>query len=1110
MPLTADQAGSPLHYFSQVSLRKGNTEDAISGLDSVHPVDLTVSHRSRNQNLPPLKRYWRTRSVRRNHTQLNELGELENQLLPARSLSRLNTTTNSGESDFTYISGPKYFFQQLVRQYPLAAFFVWTFLFLVELSMVLLYLIQSTMSYDVTWMHYDTQERSGWFYARTLLSVISLVQLFFAYSLSVMTITVVLITSIYQIIIFFVSIPSNLAWVSCLYVPYFMRCWPMRQYFLFILDSVALMMPRNRKLDLLRLAAGPLTLFICMVFSASGVFRIDQCFQGYPINMAVSIYFVVVTVSTVGFGDVTPQTQDGKAITIVIIFIFIAKMPTFIRVIRSTAKILKAYRSYTGRRNHFIVYGHLNREEVVSILDEVFCLYPMKSVCFCSKWFAPDVLSIGRHPTYRLRSTFLIVDTLDSFALRRMKAQDASAIIILPIREGYSSRVDDDVMLAAIIFERFVPKVPQYVWLRYGLHAKLLKGQRSCVIDEHIKKNIMASALLLPGIVPFLVNLVRSAWAEGVEPADLWTENGIEQWKSQYEYSRRNVLSTCLVPLRFVGATLGRVVANFKYRDVLIVGVEENERRVMRFDLNYRLEEQDVLMAVYERTRNSLSRALEEFSSPGPVNEAAGETYGANFCQGLNSEELLHTNMNSSFVFYPYKSSASLCDMVPPQTPATSDGADTADKGDGHIDSKPEDEALSLEEVRRALMNIAGIVRAPRGIPLASLQLRRRTAAHLWHLTQRHRGLLLDLSMPVEDREEALRDVTDQINSSVLKAADMYLAAMSEQDRQAMELKHQDEVFLFIDQTSSILRKTTTSVYEDVISQTIAQYELYVMMQCICAVHAHSRLTLLTLRRYPPHFFQTWKDTFGTPLRYIRGQGSLDSHLNYALTVDTDVTKVRGILLYCSQMGPRDFGDIPIFSVENSVLDLLEWNEQTRDGLSGAREQNIVVELQSFLFSIKVSPFHTDAVWRTRGESNFQDALAFMMGRFFASNMLITILIHSHRDSRIIKFFEMVLNLTSTANMFDKAVWANRSAQSQTLFKLCGNHSLRFQTFGDAFEFLLSKRQCVAIGVFRLFPASEMLSGMPRYFVTNPPMCMPLLMEDIIYCLDGSLRVACE
>ncbi|KPI85630.1 hypothetical protein ABL78_5311 [Leptomonas seymouri] len=1093
-------AGSPLRFQSPTFPTKAYDGDAFTGEGFVAPVDLTVSHHSRNQKLPPLKRYWRTRSVRRNHAPAADMEDAKGDPHKAKILSRSGTSnTDIKENEFTYISGPKYFFQQFVRQYPIAAFFVWTFLFLVELAMVVLYILQSTVSYDVTWVAYDTHDHTAWFYVRFVLSVVSLVQLFFAYSLSLMTLTVVLITSIYQIIIFFVSLAPHLAWVSRLYVPYFMRCWPMRQYFLFILDSIALMVPRNRKLDLLRLASGPLTLFICMVFSAAGFFRIDQCFQGIPMNVAVSIYFVVVTVSTVGFGDVTPKTPEGKAITIVIIFVFIAKMPTFIRVIRSTAKILKAYRSYTGRKNHFVVYGSVTREEVISILDEVFCLHPMKAVCFCNKEFPPDVISIGRHPTYRLRSTFLIVDTLDSFAVRRMRAEDAAGVIIFPIREGYSSRVDDDVMLSAIIFERFVPRVPQYIWLRYGFHAKLLKGQRSCVIDEHMKRNIMASALLLPGIVPFLVNLVRTAWAEGTEPPTLWTDAGVKDWKCQYEYSRRNVISTFPVPPRFVGVSLGHVISTFKYREVLIVGVEENARNVMRYELNYHLEEQDVLMAVYERTRNSLAKALEEFNSSGPLNEEARGQYGARFRQGLNDEELLHENMNTSFVFYPYNSSASLCDAAQSHEASGGDGA----AGEG--DNKPpsEEEAVSEEEVRLALERIPFPSRNPRGVPLASLPLRGKTLTHLWYLTRRYDGLVSDPFMSTADRGEALKEVVDKINTTVLNATEAFLLS-SEQDHALTDGRHNDEeVFLFIDQTSSILRKTNTSVYEDVISQTIAQYELYVMMQCICAVHAHSRLTLLTLRKYPNQFLHTWKEIFNTPLRYIRGQGSLDSHLNYALTADTDASKVRGILLYCSQMGPRDFGDVPIFSVENSVRDLLDWNEQSREGRQGLPEQNIIAELQSFLSSIKVSPFHTDSVWRARGEVNFQDALAFMMGRCFSSNMLYTLLIHSHRDPRIIKFFEMVLNLTSTAEMFDKAIWTNRTAESKTLFRLCGNQALHFHTFGDAFEFLISKRQCVAIGVFRLFPASEMLSGTPRYFVTNPPMCMPLLMEDIIYCLDG-------
>ncbi|EPY31442.1 calcium/potassium channel (CAKC) [Angomonas deanei] len=710
-----------------------------------------------------------------------------------------------------------------------------------------------------------------------------MLQLFFAYSLSLSTIIVVVSTSIYQIVIFFVAFGPDLGWVSRLYVPYFLRVWPLRQYFLFILDSIALMTTRNRKIDLVRLAAGPLTVFVCMVFTASGIFRIDQTFQGYPVNFAVSVYFIVVTVTTVGFGDVTAKTKDGYAIVMVIIFIFISKMPTFITVIRSTAKILKAFRSYKGRKNHFIVYGLVTREEAISILDEVFCLYPMKSVCFCNKEFDPDVSSIGRHPTYRLRCTFLLIDNLDAFSLKRMQASEAAGVIIFPIREGYSSRVDDDVMLSSLIFERFLPDLSQYVWLRYGLHVKLLKGLRASVTDEHVKKNIMATSLLLPGVIPFLVNLVRTAWAQGEEPENLWTADGMRDWRSHYEYSRRNVLSSCVIPDKFVGTTLREVVSQFKRFDVLIVAVEEYARQVMSLDLNYVINEGDVLMAIYERNRNRLAEALQTFSLNVTV-DGDKAAYGENYCKNVGVDDLLRRDMNSSFLFYPYSSAHDVSTMAVDLT----------------------------DEARSKLMSYPFVPSHVNDVPVEDIRFDERSAHKMADLIKRYEYAVNDAFTSTEEKFSLATSVEGMILSLLSEVTNEQVNVLSD-ERSERDNPDSEEVFLFIDQTTSILRKTSVSIYEDVISQTIAQYELYVMFQCIRSVHANSKLSLLTLRKYAPEFLTTWQSIFNSPIRYIRGQGSLDAHVSYALGAEGRASKVRGILLYCSQMGPRDFGDVPIF-----------------------------------------------------------------------------------------------------------------------------------------------------------------------------------------------------
>lgn len=111
-------------------------------------------------------------------------------------------------------------------------------------------------------------------------------------------------------------------------------------------------------------------------------------------------------------------------------------------------------------------------------------------------------------------------------------------------------------MLTSVIFERLVPQLPQYIWLRYGLHANLLQGHRVAVIDEHMKKNIIAVALLMPGVVPFLVNIIRTACPRAKLDSNEPDHERMSDWRRAYTHSRRQVLSSCPVPLGMVHSTV--------------------------------------------------------------------------------------------------------------------------------------------------------------------------------------------------------------------------------------------------------------------------------------------------------------------------------------------------------------------------------------------------------------------------------------------------------------------------------------------------------------------------------------------------------------------------
>ncbi|EKF30519.1 hypothetical protein MOQ_005666 [Trypanosoma cruzi marinkellei] len=1026
---------------------------------------------------------------------------------------------------FPMMTGPKLFFQAFVRKHPILAICVWLFLFVCETAIVTLYIMQTTLPGKVTWVEYGMRDFDWYATAQTILSIVLLSQLLVAYNVGPVTITIVLVTSGYRIITYFVALVSGMGWVSRLYVPLFLRCWPMRQYFLFVLDSLATLTPRNHRLDVIRFAAGPLSFFVALLFTFGCIFQVQQEFSGYKIDIDLAIYWMVVTISTVGYGDIIPYGLGGHLLTIIIICVFLAMMSSLIMLVISTRQILREFPRYTGRRNHFFVYGHVSREDAVSILEEVFVLYPMNTVCFCYTTFSPDVLAIGRHPRYRLRSKFLKVKFLDRVMLERLRISESSAIIILPGKDAVSKTTDADVMLWSTMFQRRAPHVPQYLRLRFAFHARLLRGRGMFMIDQY-NKFIMSTALLLPGVVPFLVNLVRISSASGTSPPNLWDESEKDNWKSLYEYSRRNIFATCSVPWFFVHVTISRVVRLMKLHDVLVVGVEEGSRKVMRLDLDYVLEQGDTLLVIHERGRISLlevlkrlepggSGAVNSFGGSAVVNDAFVESqpnWGSRAVSGQDLFELemeeKNADMNDNKLYYPFNRSFDVLDEEDERaSPKKGGGASSWLRNGigGKKDvSSPTFQELTIRdssmlELRRQLLQEAFVDKHPRGISLKELPLGG-SASVLRELLSCRRAAIAETHDATMDSIERLEQ---QINDILTHVASEYINGVGKEDCM--------ENFLFIDQVASFKKPAVSSVYEKYLDEDVSRNELSQMMHSIHSIYTQSRLTLLTSRKLSDEFLNWWKRTFGYPLRYIRGLSTSESHLEYALRQCGGIYKLRGILLYCSQLGSWDFSDIPIITVGNNVCTMLEAcachpvrepvGEETEP--TNLPEQNMVLELKSFASCISVSPFHTDPEWRRRGEKQFQDSLAFMMGRCFSPNMLQTIFIHAHHDQRIIHFFEMVLRQQGNMNHYDVTPWLNCGRKFGTAFQLCGNQLLHFQTFGDAFSFLLSRRSWVAIGVFRLFPASEGLPRMPRYFITNPSLRMPLRPDDVIYALSA-------
>lgn len=1026
------------------------------------------------------------------------------------------------QTQITYITGMKYYFQTFIRKYSIATLIVWIFLFLAEGAMVLMYVYQSTIEgVGTSWESYDRVEWSYFFWCRVTLSVVLLSQLIFAYSVSLPTIIIVILTTVYQIVICLVALFTDNGELTKMYIPFFLRCWPMRQYFLFVLDSIALMVPRSEKFDLFRLAVEPLTLFICMVFSTACFFRIDQTFRGYPVNIGVALYFVIVTVSTVGFGDVVPRTPEGKGIVIIAVFVFLAQMPLFIQVIRSTVSIYKSYKNYGGVSGHFVVYGHLTAPEVISILHESVSLSPSTPLVFCSTSFSDDVLALSHHPAYQARSTFLTINALDLASLQRVKASSSSAFVMFPLDADRLSRVDDDVLLSSRIMKARAPAIPQFLWLRYGLHANLLR-RNSLVVEAHMKRSILSTALLLPGIIPFLVNLIRIAWTEGEDPEELWEKEGRWDWKNQYRYSRRQTIGGFVCPSHFEGRSLLYAIEEHKKKGLLVVGVQSTSMnsRTVFLDLNYTIRLGDKLVLIFDSLRHKnfrnnphrLRTLWKEARTPQAPDDIVTDIWeGAidndedHYYDGMDSNESMEESYSSDWSSEKRKGGNGqiksenlkrITSKVGPH-PYPSNHENDEELFDALHESTEIDEEnnLDAERLRECLCSLQFIEKKPLGIRLEKVPLTPHVVQKLNELLYWHADAIADRSCSHLERER----IESMINNLLVQTVYASQNRGNEENTWTS-----NDTFVFVDLPSSGLRHFSASVYEEIIAHTLARYQLYTMMRDITSIQSGSTAVLLTMRKHPPAFLKTWARAFGFPLRYIRGQSTLAAHLTYAFAMASNPAHVRGILLYSSSLSPKDYGDIPVYTVDKALREIIDGYEKTHSFPGESIERNIITELGCFTSCIQLYPSHTDLEWIVRGKENFQDTLPFMAGRCFSANMLINLPFYACNDSCILDFFTMLFPFPPQDEVFNESNWDKSRPHHKVLFRYHREKHSSVSTFGDVWKYLLHEHHYIAFGIFRLFPQKSEVPGNLRYFVTNPPRNAPLVADDIIYCIAPS------
>lgn len=136
-------------------------------------------------------------------------------------------------------------------------------------------------------------------------------------------------------------------------------------YFLLILAALLLTW---RRFDRSSIAAGTLfaltSVAMLLMYATFGAFYLGNEFKPPIHGLITALYYAMVTMSTVGYGDIIPQTDEAKLFAVSIIVLGVAVFATSLTAVigplmsQSLRRIVNRKSTSMNRENHFVVVGN--------------------------------------------------------------------------------------------------------------------------------------------------------------------------------------------------------------------------------------------------------------------------------------------------------------------------------------------------------------------------------------------------------------------------------------------------------------------------------------------------------------------------------------------------------------------------------------------------------------------------------------------------------------------------------------------------------------------------------------------------------------------------------
>ncbi|TPP49235.1 Ion channel family protein [Leishmania donovani] len=303
------------------------------------------------------------------------------------------------------------------------------------------------------------------------------------------------------------------AWTH-VYAPMFLRVWWLHESLLSLLNypQISVYFTENR-LEMVR----SMIQCIAVVGISVGILQAVESFCGDPVEYFDMVYMMLLSFSSIGYGDVTPLTVQGRLLMIIFIGVGFSYFVPILQYVADLGVYHLSYAYYTTcfkRTDHVVICGHLGYNELRMQLKNVFAedrhYLNMSVVLLLREQPSAQVLLLLNSPKYRSAVHLLVGDPGVPTDLDRCNARGASAMFLLGAGTNSSYYSDYDLAAQTMTVNALVPDLPLYILLHRSRYTKSLMPSRAIVLEfERLNHNLLGLGCVLPGMIPLVANLMR-------------------------------------------------------------------------------------------------------------------------------------------------------------------------------------------------------------------------------------------------------------------------------------------------------------------------------------------------------------------------------------------------------------------------------------------------------------------------------------------------------------------------------------------------------------------------------------------------------------------------